>query len=1236
MPASDDAPLHQVFLSYSRKDEDRVLAIECALEKSGKIEVLRDKEDIYPAEDWKDRLENLIVSADAVVFCMSPDSLVSDVVAWEIEVAVRLSKRIVPAVLRDGGPKPPPEIARLNYVFLDREEVWKTGFDSLRNAITTEIGWVREHTRLGELAHRWEADRRPDHELIRGGALDAAETWLADRPLDAPPPSTLHRDFIAASRQNAVRRQRIIVSASLGVAAMALGLSALAYWQRGVAIEQRTEATARSLAAEAQVVLADPLANGGDAVRDLLISRALSPSQAADDALDRAMRRLPPKRKGRIVLSDHKPGSISFDPTGRWLAMAGEEAVSIWAVDGGALRLRHPITAGAEAPDIHFTSDGAHALVIRRPAFGAPGNLYAMLLSLDTSNGAETRELTGVLDARVDGSTVLLLQVDPAGAMVVDALSGTILRRIALDAGTSASGRFSVTHGTLFREGTSYLDMMMMPMMPMTALTPRQVSPIVVLIDQQGVLYLGNWDTGTARRIPIADGARPIALDSDGGHLALRHPEIGDSVMAIAGKEPVWTARNGQNSFKAFVPGGHFIVVEDERGARIESLSASLVLRPENARRTDWDVSAMTDLSEYNSIVSMAIAPDEGLIVTGRTDGRITVWRPGMAPRYGSWGAFPMPNFERVARFDHGDAFGAQKPFWVAPPNLFVSDDGRFVASQSLRLKTNPVGGVEQFDPVLRIWSVNQGTEIARLDLKAPAIAVFAPNRPLMALGEMDPEKDGGHVLSLWDLSTAQPRAVETREILKELVIDGGDARVAPQPGKKAESPRDEGRPPSSDNPAQSPEGMLVEAYKFLTDAQRVWVGIDLKLRARPTVHGSMVTLDDLSSFRDVIEKDLDTRLPGLALDQLSAMADTAVDTDLAAPLPINIDGEFAFLAIGEEIRVYALGDRPRHLRTQYHAGGPSLAPVAIRGAADGRTAAVVLVQRNGVETDKENKNGSVLMEVRVLREGASDPVYVGTEQLAPTLPMTMRAVRVLAIGPKGQQMLVERLVLPGPETGKQLMLEWVLVPFDSGRSEQRLGMIPFSPMHAIMAMMSGGDGRADALAGFDATGSRVVLLHEEPDCPMKAGMSAAMLPITIPSCPGRRIIAEIYATETGERVRTGTFLVESDAKAAATINGMLMTFMGASSPDTVREITLSDAGAQPLVTVKRESIEAKQEIGQITMTLVRRIRELAWRNDDDPLRNRSCSRLPGATKALSLQSWTRLVPKERYRQVCP
>jgi TIR domain len=72
--SQEDRPKTKIFVSYAPKDREIVERISRTLEKDANILVFKDTEDILPTEEWRNRLESLISSADTIVFCISPDS----------------------------------------------------------------------------------------------------------------------------------------------------------------------------------------------------------------------------------------------------------------------------------------------------------------------------------------------------------------------------------------------------------------------------------------------------------------------------------------------------------------------------------------------------------------------------------------------------------------------------------------------------------------------------------------------------------------------------------------------------------------------------------------------------------------------------------------------------------------------------------------------------------------------------------------------------------------------------------------------------------------------------------------------------------------------------------------------------------------------------------------------------------------------------------------------------------
>src|SRR5215471_18014647 len=188
----------KIFISYSRKDEDFAQDLLAGLQAAG-FEPYLDKHDIAAGEDWEARLGRLIEAADTVVFVISPDAVASERCAWEVERTVNLKKRLLPIVWRRVEEAlVPPLLKQLNYIFFDGPLSSGASLQTLTTALRTDVEWVREHTRIGEAALRWDARGRAEALLWRGEELAAAKAWLAAQPQYAPEPTLLHHEFIKA------------------------------------------------------------------------------------------------------------------------------------------------------------------------------------------------------------------------------------------------------------------------------------------------------------------------------------------------------------------------------------------------------------------------------------------------------------------------------------------------------------------------------------------------------------------------------------------------------------------------------------------------------------------------------------------------------------------------------------------------------------------------------------------------------------------------------------------------------------------------------------------------------------------------------------------------------------------------------------------------------------------------------------------------------------------------------
>lgn len=271
-PAISGGGKLKVFVSYSRRDSDFANELLTGLEIAG-FEPFLDTHDIAPGEDWESRLGRLIESADTVVFVISPASVASSHCKWEMERTAALSKRLLPIVWRlVKESEIPKDLKRFNYVYFDKPHSFAPSLAALAEALRTDLGWVREHTRLLTRAQEWQSANRPENRLLAGSDIALAKKWLEQTgAAENLKPSELHRDFIQASeaaetlrlsaeRKRADELQRAVwrsKRAMAGVLIFALCAVAAALFAR---YERQIAEAARTVAEDARALLAAKLA----------------------------------------------------------------------------------------------------------------------------------------------------------------------------------------------------------------------------------------------------------------------------------------------------------------------------------------------------------------------------------------------------------------------------------------------------------------------------------------------------------------------------------------------------------------------------------------------------------------------------------------------------------------------------------------------------------------------------------------------------------------------------------------------------------------------------------------------------------------------------------------------------------------------------------------------------------------------------------------------------------------
>ncbi|MEO1331338.1 MAG: TIR domain-containing protein, partial [Pseudomonadota bacterium] len=339
----------RVFVSYSRKDLDVAEALRDALIARG-FDAFLDIHDIDPGEKWKDRLGDLIASAEKIVFLISPDSVASDICEWEIDRAERLGKSILPVVVRETPAETiPGRLADINFIFYRSEDERPAGLQKLLKALTTDLAWEREKTRINDLAMVWANAGRPARLLTwREDAIRALERWRDGHPATSPAPTDVQLAYVSESRLRFTRRQRWIrgglatgltAMTALAAAAVFLGLLSEerrveAETQRAVAENQRDQAlTTQSL------FLADlAQQEGRRGATGMLLALAGLPDQTTVTGAplsdrpyaleaERALFAGLLVNRERLVLQGHSSivTSVTFSPYGTRLATASDD-----------------------------------------------------------------------------------------------------------------------------------------------------------------------------------------------------------------------------------------------------------------------------------------------------------------------------------------------------------------------------------------------------------------------------------------------------------------------------------------------------------------------------------------------------------------------------------------------------------------------------------------------------------------------------------------------------------------------------------------------------------------------------------------------------------------------------------------------------------------------------------------------------------------------------------------------
>mgnify|MGYP000350542091 CR=1 FL=1 len=587
----------RVFLSYSRKDRERAQRIADVL-RERHFGVFKDTDDILPTEEWQDRLQSLIEEADTIVFLLSPNSVHSEVCAWEVEYATSLNKRVAPIVIDDTDANDiPPLLARLNFIFCTDRDPFENAINTLVSALNTDIDWIREHTRLAGLAQRWHAAGRAGRLLLRGEDIADAERWRDRHPPEAPQVTELQAAFIAESRRAATRRQRITVVLSLSALVVGLGLAALAFWQREIAVEQQAlavEEKNQALIAQSHY-LADIASDElllGDGTLAILTALEAIRDETSDDPQQRSR---PHVNEARAALAD---------------AVVQRREIRMFAdhTDG--------LTFAA------FSPDGARLVTM-------DWDNHAMLW--DVASGGLIAELEGhastprMADFSSDGK-LLVTAGDDGGARLWDGATGTPLRVFESDRGGVSTVAFSsdgqrilTGKGEVFDAATG--ERVLALSLAEDKYWDAHFSPDDSQIITFGTFRVDQWDARTGdliRSAETSDNHELFDQSSDGEHYLI-------SVSYGAARISVHRRDGGSRLYEIGSPDDAGIL-----SARFSPDGKQIATGSQDGRARVWNVLGKklmaTMLGHTGAVNSIHFSPDGAQVITASEDGSARVW----------------------------------------------------------------------------------------------------------------------------------------------------------------------------------------------------------------------------------------------------------------------------------------------------------------------------------------------------------------------------------------------------------------------------------------------------------------------------------------------------------------------------------------------------------------------------------------------------------------------------------
>ena len=760
-----------IFISYSRKDIAFARLLHQALTAHG-LETWIDWQDIPPSIDWLKEVYAAIEQSDTFIFILSESSTISDICNLEIEHARKNNKRLIPIVFHDvAASSVHPALAALNWIFSRSEAEFQRAITDLITAIRVDFDWVKAHTRLQVRALEWERASNDKSFLLRGSDLSQAEEWFSKAAGKSPEPSLLQTQYLQISRQEAVKRQRLlllgvgaalIVSAILGVLAVinaqratanAVSLSTQVVvaqnaeataeqeafsraTQQAIAEEQRAYAEEQQGIAEAQTEIAIEQRNL--AVTRQLVSESLGLSESNYELallLSLEASNLSPgssfttgnilrviqsnSRLLKLVHLDTETGLLAFRPDGKVLASLGGpsgQTIILWDVSAPDMIPRQ----------ISRLSTGSRASnIVDSLAFSPSGEILALESSgstitlWDVSSPEEPKQIGMPFKTDTGLIGVYSLAFGPGGQVLASGIPGQVVlwdvsmpgfpRQIGepLDA---QSGEGPIKYVAFSPDGRTLYSCSM--------------SSIVLwdVRDLESPKQLGQ-PLEKSSNMALSHNGMVLASGQANGTITLW--DVQDPALPIQIGQPLGSHSGGINSL-AFSPDGKTLAstAEEYGFSELNILSRNSIIL--------WDLStpeAPTQIGEplrghRDPVDSLAFSPGGEIFASGSSDNTLILWDGSISG---------LPKRLATALEGHSDVVGS----------LDITGDGKTMASGSS-------------DNTIRFWDIGDADSPRQIGqpLTGHTESVYSvdlsPNGELLASGSVD------ETIILWDVRDPQ------------------------------------------------------------------------------------------------------------------------------------------------------------------------------------------------------------------------------------------------------------------------------------------------------------------------------------------------------------------------------------------------------------------------------------------------------------------------------------------------